>query len=114
MDFIEVVTEVQRGDLSPGCTPQTRSCQVSWAQIQAQALRPTCGHGSPHVASLGIVAWDSRSSPASSCVRLRGTHFKSLPIHMHVSCPFQGHRSGPDQEPLVPYHPATMGVSMAW
>ena len=66
------------------------------------------------MASLSIVAWDSQSSPASSCVRLRGTHLKPVPIHVYVSCPFQGHRSGPDQEPPVPYRPATMGVSMAW
>lgn len=88
-------------------------CGGTGRSLLPQALRPTCGHGSPHVASLSIVAWDSRSSPAS-CVRLCGTHFKSVPIHVHVSYPFQGHRSGPDQEPLVPYRPATMGVSMAW
>jgi hypothetical protein len=28
--------------------------------------------------------------------------------------PFQGHHSGPEQEALVPYHPAMMEVSMAW
>lgn len=31
-----------------------------------------------------------------------------------VSFPFQGRHSGPEQEPPVPYRPATTGVSTAW
>lgn len=41
-------------------------------------------------------------------------HTLPLAPHSHAPTPFQGRRSGLEQEPPVPYRPATTGVSTAW
>lgn len=67
---------------------------------------------------VGAPVWPARVPQAAEHRRFRappppaGQAAPGAPTQ--ISYPFQGHHSGPEQEPLVPYRPATTGVSTAW
>lgn len=72
-----------------------------------------CGCGRPRVASPDITGCSAASQPGLTNSSLSRSGCTKSP-HSCVSYPFQGRRSGPEQEPPVPYRPAMMGVSTAW
>lgn len=72
-----------------------------------------CGCGRPRVASPDITGRSAASHPGLPNSSLSRSGCTKSP-HSCVSYPFQGRRSGPEQEPPVPYRPAMMGVSTAW